>query len=1009
MEQTQEKQYWLDRPLIWLVEWNWEKGAYLLIAIAALFSRLYMLGARAMSHDESLHVVYSYNLFAGKGYEHSPMMHGPLLFHLNALAYFLFGDTDFTSRLVPALLGVALVLLPIAFRRWIGRWGALSVAVLLLISPSVTYYSRYIRHDIYAAVAFVALLWFVFRYLEEQKDKYLVGVAVSLAFGLITKEVAFIYGAIIGSYLALLAVRDVIRSRDIKRLVTDSAPFDLVVLLFVLVLPMLTPFLIQGLLHAKPDDYSRAGIIRAATIFVPLLLISLFAGYSLLRSRFWLPVLLFYTILVLFFTTFFTNYQGIGTGFVGSLGYWLVQQGVRRGSQPWYYYLLLVPLYEFLPLTLSIGGIVAWFLRRPRPDEQEPNVVQAPYSQRLDFITFLVYWIFLTYAMYTWAGEKMPWLLMHFALPLSMLGGWFLGRMITRLNWSKARQAGALWWFLLFPLFLYFLDRLFLDRPFAGRHIGQLQGTIQWIIILGMVIVAGWYLLRKSLFLGADTALQLSFLSLIAFLGIYTTHVTWRAAFINYDNAKESLVYAHGTPDIKRVMNEIEAISQRLYGDNSIKVPYDDDSTWPLEWYLRHYPNKLYYAADPTRDTFKDAPVAVVGSKNLKKAEPYLKEDYYRFKYRLIWWPLEGYKGLTWSSLWKDWHDKAWRGRFWDAVLHRKFQYQLSDWPLRHDFYLFIRKDIARKMWDMGSVTLGSQEVVPPEQSAYDKATRTVQAIRQIGAGQLNHPRDVAAAPDGTLYVADSGHHRIVHFDAQGKVLAAWGKKGNGQGEFNEPWGIAVDKNGDVYVADTWNHRVQKFSADGEFLKAWGVASMTGGKLTNPGTFFGPRALAFAADGNLLVVDTGNKRVEEFSPNGAFLAQFGGIGAGAGQFDEPVGIAVDKNGNIYVADTWNKRVQVFDKKFNYLRDWSVEGWDSQSVVNKPYLAVAANGDVYVTDPEGYRVLVFYNNGKIKAVFGGYGNDNTSFGLPNGIAIDRQGRVWVADADNNRLMAFPEIP
>ncbi len=1009
MEPTNEKQYWLDRPLTWLVEWNWEKGAYLLIVIAALFSRLYMLGVRSMSHDESLHVVYSYNLFAGKGYQHSPMMHGPLLFHLNALAYFFFGDTDFTSRLVPALLGIALILLPIAFRRWIGRWGALSVAVLLLISPSVTYYSRYIRHDIYAAVAFVALLWFVFRYLEEQKDKYLIGVAVSLAFGLITKEVAFIYGAIIGSYLAILAVRDLIRSRDIKRLISDSPPFDLVVLLFVLVLPMLTPFLIQGLLHAKPDDYSRAGIIRAGMIFAPLLLISLVAGYSLLRSRFWLPVLLFYTILVLFFTTFFTNYQGIGTGFVGSLGYWLVQQGVHRGSQPWYYYLLLVPLYEFLPLTLAISGIIAWVLRRPRPDEKERLVEQAPYRQRLDFITFLVYWIFLTYAMYTWAGEKMPWLLMHFALPLSVLGGWFIGRMITRLDWDKVRKAGAIWWLLVLPLFLYFLDRLWMVRPFAGRHIGQLQGTIQWVIILGMAVMAGWYLLREWLAIGAGKALQLTFLALIAFMGIYTMHVTWRAAFINYDNAKESLVYAHATPDIKRVMNEIEAISQRLYGDNSIKVPYDDDSTWPLEWYLRHYPNKLYYAADPTRDTFKDAPVAIVGSKNLGKAEPYLKENYYRFKYRLIWWPLEGYKGLTWSSLWKDLHDKAWRGRFWNAVLHRKFQYQLSDWPLRHDFYLFIRKDIARKMWDMGSVTLGSQEVVPPKQSAYDKATRTVQSIRRIGVGQLNHPRDVAAAPDGTLYVADSGNHRVVHFDAQGKIIATWGKKGSGEGEFNEPWGIAVDKDGHVYVADTWNHRVQKFTSDGQFIKMWGIASMTGGKLTNPGTFFGPRALAFAADGHLLVVDTGNKRVEEFTPDGAFVAQFGGVGAGPGQFDEPVGIAVAKNSQIYVADTWNKRVQVFDQKLTYLRSWPVEGWDSQSVVNKPYLAVAANGDVYVTDPEGYRVLVFHNNGKIKAVFGGYGNDNTSFGLPNGIAIDRQGRVWVADADNNRIMAFPEIP
>ncbi len=1009
MEQESGERYWLDQPLDWLVNWNWEKGTYLVLAVLAFFSRLYMLGVRSMSHDESLHVVYSYNLYAGKGYQHSPMMHGPLLFHLNALAYFLFGDTDFTSRLVPALLGIALVLLPIAFRRWIGRLGAISVAFLLLISPSVVYYSRYIRHDIYAIVAFIALLWYAFRYLEEQKPKYLVGVAVSLAFSLITKEVAFIYGAILGSYLVILAVRDVIRGGDVLQELSDSPPFQLAVMLFALVLPLTTPFIVQGVLHANPVDYSQAGIIRSATIFVPLLVVSLAVGYVLLKERFWLPALLYYTILVLFFTTFFTNYQGIGTGFVGSLGYWLVQQGVRRGSQPWYYYLLLVPLYEFLPLTLGLGGIVAWVSGRPLREEREPHLTWADYSYRRNFITFLVYWVFLTFIIYTWAGEKMPWLIIHFAVPLSLLGGWFVGRMLMRLDWKKVKKEGGLWWLLVVPLFLYFIDRLWTVRPFAGRHVAQLQATIQWVVVLGLFVVAAWYLLLKGQAMGGRLATRLSFLAIIAFLSVYTMHVSWRAAFINYDNVKESIVYAHATPDIKRVMGEITAISQRLYGDNSIKVPYDDDSTWPLEWYLRHFPNKLYYGAQPNKDTFKDAPVAIVGSKNLGKAEPYLKRDYYRFKYRLIWWPLEGYKGLTWSSLWADLHDPAWRGRFWDAVLHRKYQHKLSDWPLRHDFYLFIRKDIARQMWDMGTATLGSQEVKLPEQSAYDKVTRTLQARHQIGIGQLNHPRDVAAAPDGTIYVADSSNNRIVHFDAQGKLLNTWGQKGTGSGEFNEPWGIVVDKKGNVYVADTWNHRVQKFDANGKFLKMWGYAAMTGGKLVNPGAFFGPRALAFAKDGNLLVVDTGNKRVETFTPGGDFLAQYGGVGAGPGQFDEPVGIAVDQEGNIYVADTWNHRVEVFTKDFTYRREWSVEGWDSQSVVNKPYLAVAKNGDVYVTDPENYRVLVFSANGKIKAVFGNYGTDAASFKLPNGIAVDGKGQIWVADADNSRVLAFPLLP
>jgi NHL repeat. len=65
--------------------------------------------------------------------------------------------------------------------------------------------------------------------------------------------------------------------------------------------------------------------------------------------------------------------------------------------------------------------------------------------------------------------------------------------------------------------------------------------------------------------------------------------------------------------------------------------------------------------------------------------------------------------------------------------------------------------------------------------------------------------------------------------------------------------------------------------------------------------------------GNLLVTDTGNKRVMVFDQNLNFITQFGGAGFDAGEFDEPVGIAVSQDGKIVVADTWNRRVQNFSR------------------------------------------------------------------------------------------------
>ena len=86
-----------------------EKIAWIVLVLIALLSRTIMLGARAMTHDESLHTVYSFQLFDGRGYQHQPMMHGPLKFILNPLMYFLFGVNDWSARIQVALFGVVMV------------------------------------------------------------------------------------------------------------------------------------------------------------------------------------------------------------------------------------------------------------------------------------------------------------------------------------------------------------------------------------------------------------------------------------------------------------------------------------------------------------------------------------------------------------------------------------------------------------------------------------------------------------------------------------------------------------------------------------------------------------------------------------------------------------------------------------------------------------------------------------------------------------------------------------
>ena len=160
------------------------------------------------------------------------------------------------------------------------------------------------------------------------------------------------------------------------------------------------------------------------------------------------------------------------------------------------------------------------------------------------------------------------------------------------------------------------------------------------------------------------------------------------------------------------------------------------------------------------------------------------------------------------------------------------------------------------------------------------------------------------------------------------------------------------------------------------------------------------------------MVDTGNKRIVVFSPDGNYVAQYGSAGLDLGQFDEPVGIAIDSNGVLYITDTWNQRIQSFTTsisadglQFTPLKQWDVVGWNGQSVDNKPFIAVDNKGHVFITDPVDYRVIEYTTDGQVVQTWGDYGTSNTAFGTTSGIAVDPNGHIWVTDAGNNRIMKF----
>jgi DNA-binding beta-propeller fold protein YncE len=235
-------------------------------------------------------------------------------------------------------------------------------------------------------------------------------------------------------------------------------------------------------------------------------------------------------------------------------------------------------------------------------------------------------------------------------------------------------------------------------------------------------------------------------------------------------------------------------------------------------------------------------------------------------------------------------------------------------------------------------------------------------------------------------------------------VVAKWGAYGSALGQFNNPQGVAVDAAGNVYVADSGNHRIQKFSPTGTHLTNWGSQG------TGDGEFDHPSGIAVDGSGNVFVADALNDRVQKFTANGEFLGKWGSAGTGPGQFQRPKAITTDSAGFVYVIETGHApsfeggdRIQKFDSNGNFIATWASSGTGPGQLLDPGGTSVDGNR-LYVADAGNDRIQVFDLTGSLVATWGTSGDDPGQLDFPFGITSDVAGNLLIIDL-SSRVQRF----
>ena len=384
---------------------------FALLVVATAFTRFFRLNLKLYHHDEAIHAWFSYDLLTKGSYSYDPMYHGPVLYYITAGMFRIFGDSDLVGRLVPALLGVLIVVLVYFVYRlgYLDQRQSLLAGLLIMLSPNMVYFSRFLRHDIFMLFFTFLLVVAVLYYIERKQLRFaaLAGLAAGLA--LSCKEEMPLILIILGAYFVYVVARRTVTLPPKKQLLRDLA----------------------------------------------------------------VAVLLCAGVMAVLYSFFGLQIETLWTGPVEAIEHWLAMHNQQRLGGPPYFYVLLFGLYEVPIVILAGASVVSYAVVRLWRGRREDRLAAAsaeidalagvaPAGPRLlvvdrrdEFFKLCLVWMAGTMVMYGYIGEKVPWLIIQQLLPMCLAATWWARekpaseRLVPWNGWKWVTVA-----FLLFSIFV---------------------------------------------------------------------------------------------------------------------------------------------------------------------------------------------------------------------------------------------------------------------------------------------------------------------------------------------------------------------------------------------------------------------------------------------------------------------------------------------------------------------------------------------------------------------------